>query len=221
MRLAEIARHAGRNLLEATVVPLILFYLALWSVGVWGALWVALAWTWGAIARRSLRGRRVPGILVLGAVGLTVRTALALASGSVFVYFLQPTLSAVAIGGAFCGSVLLGRPLVCRLAADFCPMTPAVQARPAVRRLCNRLSLLWGAMNLLNAGIALWLLSTQSIGTFMVTKTIVSTSMTGIATVISITAAIRVGRAEGLFGHRDAPLVPAPLPAPAFALAAA
>jgi intracellular septation protein A len=214
---ARIARHAGRNLVEATIVPLVLFYAALWLVGVWGALWVALAWTWGAIAVRSARGRRVPGILLLGAIGLTVRTGLAMASGSVFIYFLQPTLTAFAIGIAFCGSVVIGRPLVARLAGDFCPLPAEARTRPAVRQLFNQLCWLWGCLNFLNALGALWLLTHQSLDTFLWAKTVMSVGMTSVGALVSIVAAVRVGRAEGILPDR--PFIRIPTPEPAMALA--
>jgi len=198
----RIARHAGRNLLEATIAPVVLFYVSMAIVGVWGALWVALIYTWGAIALRSATGQRIPGILVLGAVSVTARTALAMASGSVFVYFLQPTLSAFVLGFAFCSSVALRRPLAARLAADFCPLDADVAARPAVRRLCNRLSLLWGALNIVNGLMTIWLLTSQPVATFLWTKTVLSMSLTAVAATISIAAALRVGRAEGIFGRR-------------------
>jgi intracellular septation protein A len=205
-----VARHAGRNLLEATFAPLAIFYVALWTVGVWGALWAALAWTWGAVAVRSATGRRVPGILVLGAVGLAVRTGLAMASGSVFVYFLQPTLSALAIGLAFFVSVVIGKPLICRLAGDFCPVPDEAMARPSVQRLFNRLSLLWGAINILNAVLAIWLLTSQPVETFLWTKTVMSLTLTGFATLITVTSATRLARAEGFMPERTTIIVAEP-----------
>ena len=215
--LKRIARHAGRNLAEATFLPMAIFYTALLTIGVWGALWVALAYTWGAVVLKSVRGKRVPGILVLGAIGLTVRTAIAMASGSVFVYFLQPTLTAFVVGAAFCASVALGRPLAARLAGDFCPLTPEVLARPAARRLCNRLSLLWGGVNLLNALLAIWLLTSQPVATFLWTKTVMSLTLTGIAAAISITSGLRLARAEGVIPERRTVVVLAGEPALAFA----
>src|SRR4051812_40355204 len=88
--LRRLVRHAAPRLLEATIVPLVLFYASLWLIGLGAALVAALAWCYGALAWRLLTGRRVTGVLVLGAAGLTVRTILAVASGSAFVYFLQP-----------------------------------------------------------------------------------------------------------------------------------
>src|SRR2546421_12811533 len=100
-RLRTMARHALPHLIEATIVPLILFYTFLWTAGVWGALIAALVWSYAAILRRVITGQRIPGILVLGALGITARTVMAFATGSVFVYFLQPTLTTVAIAAAF------------------------------------------------------------------------------------------------------------------------
>src|SRR5256885_16974806 len=92
-RLRPLARHALPHVLEASLIPLGLFYLSMWLIGVWGALGVALLWSYGALLRRVITRRRVPGILVLGSLALTMRTVVAMISGSVVVYFLQPTLA--------------------------------------------------------------------------------------------------------------------------------
>src|SRR5439155_17018291 len=115
-------------LVEATFVPLALFYTALGLVGVWGALLSALIWSYACVLRRALTGQRIPGILVPSVLGLTVRTSLAMASGSVFVYFLQPSLGSLAVGAAYLFSVSGDRTLAQRLAADFCPLPEHVLA---------------------------------------------------------------------------------------------
>src|SRR5947209_19757596 len=122
-RLRTMARHAVPQVIEATLIPLLLFYAFLWTSGVRGALIAALAWSWVAIGRRVVTGQRIPGILVLGALGITARTIVAFASGSVFVYFLQPSLTTLAVAAAFLFSVPAGRPLAERLAHDFVPST--------------------------------------------------------------------------------------------------
>ena len=88
-----MARHALPNLVEASLIPLAVFYGALSLIGVWGALLAALGWSYAAIVRRLVTRKPLPGLLLLGAAGLTARTAVAALSGSVFVYFLQPTLT--------------------------------------------------------------------------------------------------------------------------------
>ena len=129
--LAAVARKSAPHLFEATIIPAALFYLFLVTIGMWTALVAALCWSYGALARRLLFRRGIPPILLLALIGLTARSVAALSSGSSFVYFLQPIFGTVAVAGLFLGS-LFGRPLVGRLAVDFCPLTPEVAARPAV-----------------------------------------------------------------------------------------
>jgi hypothetical protein len=105
---------------------------------------------------------------------MTVRTALAFATDSVFIYFLQPTLGTVAVAFAFLVSVPAGRPLAEKLAADFVPMPDAFRSQPAVRRCFRRISLLWGFAQLANAVTAVWLLVSQPVGIYLATKTAAS-----------------------------------------------
>ena len=167
-----MARHALPHLIEATFIPLILFYAFLWTAGVWGALLAALAWSWTAIIRRLVTGQRIPGILVLGTVGITARTIAAFASGSVFIYFLQPSLTTVVVAGAFLLSVPAGRPLAERLAHDFVPLDPEVMHLPGVKKVFIRITLLWAFVNLANAVVSIALLMSQDVGTFVAAKTI-------------------------------------------------
>src|SRR5712692_3157936 len=106
-RLRTLSRHAVPHVLEGTVIPLAVFLLALHVLGVWGALLAGLGWSYLALLRRVITRRRIPGILVLGLVTLTARTILTVATGSVFVYFLQPTLGTALVAGAFLLSVPL------------------------------------------------------------------------------------------------------------------
>jgi intracellular septation protein A len=176
-----MARHALPHLIEATFIPLILFYAFLWTAGVWGALVAALVWSYTAIIRRAVTGQRIPGILVLGTLGITARTIAAFASGSTFIYFLQPSLTTVAIAGAFLLSVPAGRPLAERLAHDFVPLEPEVLRLPGVQRVFIRITLLWAFVNLANAAVSITLLLSQDVGTFVALKTIGGMVMVGMA----------------------------------------
>lgn len=177
-RLRALARHALPNLVEATVVPLLVFYAALWLVGVWGGLIGALVWSYTAIVRRLVVGHPVPGLLVLGAIGLTARTVVAALSGSVFVYFLQPTLTTVLIAGVFLASVPAGRPIAERLAGDFCPLPATFIGSPPVRRFFARITVLWAFVQLTNAALSVWLLITQPVGTYVLAKSVTSWGLT-------------------------------------------
>jgi hypothetical protein len=203
-RFRNLARHAIPRVVEATLIPLGLFYLSLWLIGVWGALLAALAWSYGAVACRLVTRRRVPGILMLGSMALTVRTLVAFASGSVYVYFLQPTLGTIAIAAAFLLSVSAGRPLAERLASDFCPLPQSLLATPAVRRFFMRISLLWALTNTLNAVVTLWLLFSQDLSIYLLAKTLVSWTITGSAIAISTVWFKRSMRRSGVLRGRRA-----------------
>jgi Protein of unknown function (DUF3159) len=184
-RLRAMARHALPNLVEATVVPLLVFYAALWLVGVWGGLIGALVWSYVAIVRRLVTGRPVPGLLVLGVIGITARTVVAALSGSVFVYFLQPTLTTVLLAGVFLASVPAGRPIAERLAGDFCPLPATFISSPPVRHFFARITVLWALVQLTNAALSVWLLITQPVGTYVLAKSATSWGLTLAAIALS------------------------------------
>jgi hypothetical protein len=204
-RLRTLARHALPNVVEGTLIPLGLFLVMLHFLGLWGAMVVGLGWSYAAVLRRLLTGRRVPGIMILGAVTLTARVALAFATGSSFVYFLQPTLGTALVATAFLLSVPLRRPLAQRLAADFCPIPPHVMANTHVRRFFLQISLLWAITGFLNASVALWLQFSQSVGTFVVAKSVISPSLTVTAIAISVVWFKRSMTRHGVLAARAIP----------------
>lgn len=173
-----ILRHAFPNVLEGKIIPLVLFLGFLKVAGTTGALLTALLWSLGSIAYRVSTNRNVPALVVVSAIGLSVRTFLAFATGSMVVYFLQPTLSTTIMGLAFLVSVPMGRPLAERLAADFCPFEPETAAHPMLRVFFVRLSLLWSVTSLINGAITLWMLFTQSTTTFVLVKSLMGPTFT-------------------------------------------
>jgi len=183
--LRTVLRHAVPRFVEGTLVPLVLFLVFLRVAGVWGAMIAGLAWVYTAIIVRACTRRRIPGILLLGALTLTARTVVAGLAGSVVVYFLQPSLATMLIAAAFLLSVPLDRPLAGRLAADFCPLPSEMHANMHVRRFFRQISLLWAFTQTANAGITIWLLFTQSLSTFVLAKSIMSPMMTVTAVVVS------------------------------------
>ena len=178
-RLRELARRSIPHVLEAMLVPLGLFYAALWALGPTGAICAALGWNYLALARRIWRRERLPGILLIATLGLTARSLVALVSGnSLFVYFLQPSLATALLGGAFLLSVPLGRPLAERLAHDFVPLPAAFVKRPIVHKLFVRISLLWALVSLANAAGTIALLVNVPIATYLAAKTGLSAFLT-------------------------------------------
>ena len=185
-RLGALSRHAGRHVIEASLIPLALFYSTLTFVGSTAALLTALAWSYLALGRRLVTGQRLPGLLLLGAFGLTARTLVALGTGSLFLYFLQPTLTSAVVACLFLASLLTASPMALRLATDVCPLPGDVLALPVVRRYFFRLTVLWAGVQLASAGLTITLLMSQPVGTYVWAKQVTSLGLTGTAIAVSV-----------------------------------
>src|SRR3954451_21757059 len=84
--IVAVTKRLVPYLIEATLVPTVLFYAFLVSFGLTAAFSAALAWTYSAVVRRVIGRTRVPGLLILACVGITLRTGVYVLSGSTFVY---------------------------------------------------------------------------------------------------------------------------------------
>lgn len=185
-RLRSLARQGLPAIVEGTIMPLAIFYAALWALGMWGALIAALTWSYLAIARRIVKKQAIPGLVLLSALALTFRTVLAMVTGSVFIYFLQPSLATALLGFAFLASMTADQPLVQRLARDFLPVSPDFFTNPFVRHFFMRISLLWAMAMLANAGVTTWMLFRLPVSVFVISKTGASVVLTGVAIAYSI-----------------------------------
>jgi hypothetical protein len=201
--LKSIIGHLALSLLTAMVIPGVLFYVCVVTMSVWAALVAALVWCYGAIAWRMATKRRASGLLALTVAVMTVRTAIALASGDTFLYFLQPVVTDVLVAGGFFLSLASARPVVARLAADFYPMDREIAERPRVQRLFWHLTLLWAVVCLCRAGITFWLLQSQSLVSFVVLKNLSLLALTGFAVTVTVLVAVWVARREGLLMPRN------------------
>jgi hypothetical protein len=196
--LSAVARRGLPNIVEATLIPSSLFILLVATAGTAIAMVGVFAWSGAAILRRVVRGAPIPALLVLATIGLVVRTSVGLLSGSTFAYFLQPIATTVALAAVFLGSVLIGRPVIARLAHDFCPLDIDVARRPAVVELFAGLTVLWAGVHLLTAAATLGMLMTMPVTTFVAVKTVTCLAITVCAIVVTILWALRTARREHL-----------------------
>jgi hypothetical protein len=198
-----VVRRSGPHIIEASLIPTALFYSALVLLGLGAALIAAMVWLYLAVLSRLVRRKPVPPLVVLAAIGVTVRTATAVASGSTFLYFAQPVLGSLVMGCVFLVSVALGRPMVEHLALEFWPLTPEMLGRPAVSRLLRRLTYLWATVNLAIGATTLTLLLVLPLSTFVAVKQLVSLAITGVGVALTIDRAVHTARREGFLAHRS------------------
>ena len=195
--LAMVARRSGPHVIEASVIPAVLFYTCLMASGLGLAYTAALGWSYSAVGRRVVRRHPVPPIVVLSTIAITVRTLVAVVSQSSFLYFFQPILGTVAMGCVFLMSLWIGRPLIGRLADEFWEVTPEMAVRPAVLRLFRHLTLLWGVANLVTAAMTLTLLLLLPLGPFLAAKQMSGLAISAGAVFLTVSLSLRTARREG------------------------
>lgn len=209
-----VMRRLGPQLIEATLIPTVLCYVAVLTVGLaWGVV-AAAVWTTLAIGLRVAKGRRVTGLLVVASAGLVVRIGIFLLSGSAFIYFLQPIARTIAMATLFAASAFIRRPLVARFAGDFCSFDDEVGQRPAITALFRRLTYLWAGGQVVIASVNLTLLLTVPVTVFIGTAAGAAWVIIGVCLVATVTDAVRTTKRDGLHttlsrGGRLHALIPA------------
>jgi intracellular septation protein A len=207
IHLGDLSGHLGRtarHLFEVALAPVGLFYLLFTLTGLNGGLIAALSWALGALGWRVVNRTPIPSVLLVTTSLLVARTVIGFTTGSTFLYFLQPTLQNFLYAIALVGTVPLRRPLIARLADDFCAFPPTLTDRPRVQRFFRRVSLLWAMVFLTNGITTLWALARTSLGNFLVVTTAGSYTLVGAAALFSLLWFRRELRGEGIrlrFGH--------------------
>ena len=210
----EIARKAGSTVLTASLLPAAVFYLTLTLSTLRVAVAVTLVWYYAGLLWMHLRGKPMLAAAMLGAGLLTLRAVLAFWTNSSFLYFLQPVAGTIATATAFSVTALAGRPLLDRLVHDFCPLPAALSSRLRANHYFRYVSLVWTLAYLVNAAGTVWLLSTSSIGGFLMLRALLSPLLVTVTVIVSYVLFRVMMRREGVHLTRRMPA-----PAPALAIA--
>jgi len=196
--IGSLLRQAGRPLLESTLVPLALFWVLFTQAGFDAGLLAALAWSAVAIGRRVVLRRKIPAILVISTLLLLARTVVGFCTGSAFLYFLQPTVQNFVFALALLVTLGFERPLLAKLADDFCAFPDTLTDHPHMKRFFKRVSLLWAIVFLVNGATTLAVLATQTVGNYLMVSTAGSYSLVGLGTVASLWWFHRSMRGQGI-----------------------
>lgn len=181
-----MVRHAGLPLLESTLIPLGLFTLLLHTAGFDAGLLAALSWSGLAVVARVVRRRPLPAILVISTLILVVRTAVGLWTGSALLYFIQPSAQNFLFALALLVTLAGRRPLLARLADDFCAFPVALTSRPMVQRFFRQVSLLWAGVFVINGITTVTTLASRSVGDYLVVSTAGSYSVVIVGIAVSL-----------------------------------
>jgi hypothetical protein len=173
-----IVKKVFTTLALVSALPMAVFYIALSLYGLRVAALATVGLYYGVLVIKVLRHKPILAAALLTAGLLSIRTVVMFLTGSAFIYFLQPVAGTVALATVIAASALAGRPILDRLAHEFCPFPPELSAQLRQHRFFARLSAVWAVTYLINAIGTIWLLRTMSVGGFVVVKSILGPALT-------------------------------------------
>jgi hypothetical protein len=183
----QLVRRALPQVLEASIIPaaVMLVFLHLTTATV--AIAAAFGWIVAVALWRLATRQQVSGLTILSITRLFVRSAIAIAAGSTFFYFVQGPIGGLCLALAWLVSVAIDRPLARRFADDFCDLEAPAFRHPRVHHQLRRISLLWGLVGVAHAALGFWLLVTLSTGVYVVVNAVLSVAVPAAAVAVSVT----------------------------------
>jgi hypothetical protein len=201
-----ILKRVLTTIAMVSFLPAGIFYVSMSLFGVRVAALVTIGLYYSALALKFLRRKPVLAAAMLAAGFLSIRTVVMFVTGSAFVYFLQPVAGTVLLATTIGVTALAGRPILDRLAHDFCPFPEDLSARLRKTGFFVRLSIIWTMSFHINAVGTVWLLSTASLGGFILMKSTLGPALTMTAVAMSLLyfrVAVRNQNVQIRFAHHD------------------
>lgn len=180
-----IVRHAATRLFLVTLLPMATFYWTLSMFGLRAAAVVTASLYYAALLSRVVRKKPVLAAGLLAAGLLSLRTVVVFCTGSAFLYFVQPVIGTLAVATLFAATAIAGRPVLDRLAHDFCAFPAELSAHLRQGRFFNRLSVVWATTYAINAVGTVWLLTNASLNGFILFKSVLGPTITVAAAAVS------------------------------------
>src|SRR5690348_7477745 len=143
---ARLALTAGWNLAESLGLPLVAYAVGGRLGGQGAGMAAAAAIVWLTAAVRKVLTGRVPGLLVISGLVLTLQAVLVLATGSVLLFLLQFPVANLALCIVFAWTAPTGRPLVAKLAAEVVALRQPSAAPPGLDRFFRTVTWLWAGI---------------------------------------------------------------------------
>ena len=178
-------RRGLPRMVQAAVIPAALFSFSVSTWGVEAAIGVSLVYAYGLALYQRIRTGYAAAMLSVSCVLLGVRAVAGLAAGSGQMFFGFAALETLAVGAMFVASLFSEMPLVVKMVRDFAPEGAARLATPEHRALVCRVSVLWGLVHLGVAATTAWLLTHESLTTFVWLKEACSLAWMGAGAVLT------------------------------------
>src|SRR5262245_32600094 len=159
------------SLIESAGLPIGALAVGAWLSGRDAGLIAGLAATWLVALIRKIATRSVPLLLTITASVLTVQTAMVLATGHLWICFLQSPAANLVMSFFFARTARGPHPLVARLAAEVVALRQPARHHPGLHRFFQGATWLWsGIFLLITAGLAV-LMFTEPASVFLLVST--------------------------------------------------
>lgn len=193
-----IVRHAAARMFLVTLLPMATFYWTLSLFGLRTAAVVTASLYYAALLRQVVRKKPVLAAGLLAAGLLSLRTVVVFCTGSAFLYFIQPVIGTVAVATLFAATAIAGRPVLDRLAHDFCAFPDELSTHLRQGRFFNRLSVVWATTYAINAVGTVWLLTNASLNGFILFKSVLGPAITVAAAAVSYAVFVATVRGQNI-----------------------
>jgi hypothetical protein len=180
-----IVKQVATTLIMVSLLPMAVFYTTMSLFGLRTAAIATVGLYYAGLLFKMARGKPILAAALFTAGLLSVRTIVMLLTGSALIYFLQPVAGTIAVATVIALSAIAGRPILDRLAHDFCPFPTELSRKLREARFFTRLSAIWSTTYVINAVGTVWLLTNASLGGFILIKSALSPAVTATAVLAS------------------------------------
>jgi hypothetical protein len=176
-RPARLFRTTAWSLTESAGLPIAALALAAWLWGRDAGLIAGVAVVWITALIRLIRPGKVPGLLVISVIVLTLQTALAIGTGQLWIFLLHFPVANLCIAVLFARTAGGQNPIIARLAAEVVALRQPARPNAGLHRYFQDATWLWaGIFLLLAVGMGV-LLITQSTATFLLFSTVATVAL--------------------------------------------
>ena len=197
-RPGRLALSVIASLAESLGLPAAGYVAGMALSGQNAAMMAAAAMVWLTAAVRKLVTRKVPGLLIISALVLTLQAALVVGTGSQLFFLLQFPLANLALCILFARTAPTSKPLVARLAAEVVSLRQPVAGHAGLETFFRDATWLWaGVFAALTVGLAA-LMVTEPVSVFLLLTTAVTVGGVVVGSGLSVMWFMRALRRFGL-----------------------
>ena len=183
---------------ESAGLPMAAYLLADWAIGRSAGMIAGLMAIWLITIIRKVMTGSVPSLLTISALVLTVQTAVALATGELWLFLMQFPLANLAMFVMFVRTARGPDPIVARLAAEVVALRQPGGHHPGLHRFFQGATWLWAGIFLLLTAALVTLMMTEPAGTFLMLCTLTTIVLTAAGAGVSALWFLAVLRKLGL-----------------------